>query len=117
MRVVVDASELASEKPSEPSGEGQEAEETSVPGPGEERTIIDELASFLSERLGREVLVSGSELTLEVDDTAGKKRVKQLLKKFLYKRGLDEDYRVISVGEGALKVKHRRFPKVRPGWA
>jgi len=117
--VAIDASELASAKSEEPKPSGGEevpAEregappETAVP----ERTVIDELATFLSERLGVEVLISGSELTLEVEDRAARRRVKQLLKKFLYKRGLDEEFRVISLGEEGFKIKYRRFPRIKP---
>ena len=119
MRVAIDASELVSARSEEPKPSGGEEESAEREGaPPEaavpERTVIDELAAFLSERLGVEVLISGSELTLEVEDRAARRRVKQLLKKFLYKRGLDEEFRVISLGEEGFKIKHRRFPRIRP---
>ena len=119
MRVAIDASELVSARSEEPKPSGGEEESAEREGaPPEaavpERTVIDELAAFLSERLGVEVLISGSELTLEVEDRAARRRVKQLLKKFLYKRGLDEEFRVISLGEEGFKIKYRRFPRIRP---
>lgn len=119
VRVAIDASELASAKPEEPrpsGGEEAPAEQEGAPpeAAAPERTVIDELATFLSERLGVEVLISGSELILEVEGRAARRRVKQLLKKFLYKHGLDEEFRVISLGEEGFKIKYRRFPRIRP---
>ncbi|RLI08921.1 hypothetical protein DRO32_01620 [Candidatus Bathyarchaeota archaeon] len=73
---------------------------------------MDELASFLSERLGCEVLVEGGGLTAEVEDEVPRRRIKQLLKKFLHKQELVDDYRVISVGE-VFKIKRRRFPRLK----
>ena len=119
MRVAIDASELVSARSEEPKpsgGEEASAEREGAPPEAAvpEGTVVDELAAFLSERLGVEVLISGSELTLEVEDRAARRRVKQLLKKFLYKRGLDEEFRVISLREAGFKIKYRRFPRIRP---
>ena len=110
LRVVVDASELPKPEEEEGGREGAAEEE----GTAEEgvRTLVDELASFLSEKLGCEVLIEGGELTVEVGDRSLRKRIKQLLKKFLYKQGLRDDYRVISIGEG-FKIKRRRFPRLK----
>jgi len=115
LRLVIDASELtAEETKKEEEAKGEEAGE----GEGEEeKTVIDELASFLSGRLGKEVAISGDELILEVEGPAERRRVKQLLKKFLYKKRLDDDFRVIALEEGgALKIKSRRFPRLRTRW-
>jgi len=114
MRVVVEAGELLEVKKEErekktEEGEGGETGPTGV----EERTIIDDLAEFLSQRLGKEVMISGDEVHLEVEGSAMRKRVKQLLKKFLHKQGLKEDLRVISVGEGVFRIKKRRFPRLK----
>ena len=127
LRLVIDASELTAEeqkkeekgKEKEEEGkEGEEGEEAGEEGEEEEeKTIIDELASFLSERLKKEIAISGGELSLDVEGPAERRRVKQLLKKFLYKKRLDDDFRVIALEEGgALKIKSRRFPKLRPRW-
>ncbi len=119
MRLVIDVRELAGEETGE-KVERKETEEGEEGGEerGEEGGIVDELAAFLSERLGKEVAISGDELSLEVEGPAERRRVKQLLKKFLYKKRLDDDFRVIAVEEGgALKIKSRRFPKIKPRWA
>ncbi|HDJ26588.1 MAG TPA: hypothetical protein ENF34_04665, partial [Candidatus Bathyarchaeota archaeon] len=97
---------------------GGEAEEAEAEGgaeeaPEEEKTLVDELAAFLSERLGREVELVGSEIRVDVGGPKEKKRVKQLLKKFLHKWELEDDFRVISLGEGAFRVKKRRFPRLK----
>ena len=125
MRVAIDVSDLTSESlpkeaeekeatgEEEGKGEGEVEETGEEAGGAEERTIVDELASFLSERLGREVLVTGSELEVEVEGPAERRRVRQLLKKFLHKYDLKDDYRVISWGEGGFRVKRRRFPRLK----
>ena len=120
VKVVVDASELAGEKGPETEEKGEEVEAELEEGEGagegteaEEKTLVDELASFLSERLGREVEVSGGEIRLEVEGPAGRRRIKQLVKKFLHKWELEDDFRVISLGEGVFKVKKRRFPRLK----
>ena len=119
LKLVIDASELAAEeKEKEKEGEGEKEEGEESEEEAEEKTIVDELASFLSERLGKEITISGDELSLDVEGPAERRRVKQLLKKFLYKKRLDDDFRVIALEEGgALKVKSRRFPRLRPRWA
>ena len=118
---MIDASELAAEekeKEKEKEGEEEKEEGEESEKEAEEKTIVDELASFLSERLGKEITISGDELSLDVEGPAERRRVKQLLKKFLYKKRLDDDFRVIALEEGgALKVKSRRFPRLRPRWA
>ena len=124
LRLVIDASELAAEERKKEEKEKEEEKEEEDEEAGEEgeeeeeKTIVDELASFLSERLGKEIAISGDELSLDVEGPAERRRVKQLLKKFLYKRRLDDDFRVIALEEGgALKIKSRRFPRLRPRWA
>jgi len=119
LKLVIDASELAAEeKEKEKEGEGEKEEGEESEEEAEEKTIVDELASFLSERLGKEITISGDELSLDVEGPAERRRVKQLLKKFLYKKRLDDDFRVIALEEGgALKIKSRRFPRLRPRWA
>jgi len=117
MRVVIEAGELlrakAEVEEEEKAEKAEEEEAREGEGAAEERTVIDDLASFLSERLGRDVLISGDELSLEVEEAATRRRVKQLLKKFLYKQGLDEELRVISLGEGVFRIKRRRFPRLK----
>lgn len=122
MRVVIDAGEIVGEKKpegqEEAEGEAEGVEAEAEVEAEEERTLVDELASFLSQRLGREVKVSGSELSVDVEGPSEKRRVKQLLKKFLYKWELEDDFRVISLGEGVFRIKKRRFPRLRKStWA
>ena len=120
MRITVDASEL----PGPEKEEKAEAAEATEEGEGgaelPQRSLVDELASFLGERLGCEVMVEGSEISLELGEGRGlRRRVRQLLKKFLYKQGLTDDFRVISTGEGGFRIKRRRFPRLkeRARWA
>jgi len=114
---VIDASELTAEEEKKEKEEEKKREAGEEETEEEEKTIIDELASFLSERLRKEIAISGGELSLDVEGPAERKRIKQLLKKFLYKKRLDDDFRVIALEEGgALKIKSRRFPRLRPRW-
>ncbi len=128
MRITVDASELPGPEEEEEQAEtavegGEEGEEESVEEAGQAqvpRSLVDQLASFLGEKLGCEALVEGREIHLEVEEEKGiRRRVRQLLKKFLYKQGLTDDFRVISAGGGGFKIKRRRFPRLksRAGWA
>ena len=73
---------------------------------------VESLATFLGERLGTDIRGSGGTLVLELpDNQAGaRRRLRQLLKKFLHKEGLSEQFRVISDGGGGFIVK-RRKPK------
>jgi len=112
LRVVIDASELPKPEEEERKEEASEGGEEGEATEASMRTLVDELASFLSERLRCEVLIEGGELTVEVEDRASRRKVKQLLKKFLYKQGLRDDYRVISMGEG-FKIKRRRVPRFK----
>ena len=117
LRLVIDASELMAEEEKKEKEEEKKREAGEEETEEEEKTIIDELASFLSERLRKEIAISGGELSLDVEGPAERKRIKQLLKKFLYKKRLDDDFRVIALEEGgALKIKSRRFPRLRPRW-
>ncbi|HDI42653.1 hypothetical protein DRO48_01785 [Candidatus Bathyarchaeota archaeon] len=73
---------------------------------------VERLATFLGERLGTDVRGSGGALVLELPDgqAGARRRLRQLLKKFLYREGLSEEFRVISDGGGGFIVK-RRKPK------
>jgi len=75
---------------------------------------VDDLAEFLKEKLGAEVEVSGDEVSLGFGEEKGGKgfsrsRVRMLLRKFLHKTELKEDFRVIAGKEGSLIVKEKKI--------
>ncbi len=73
---------------------------------------IQALASFVKEKTSAEVTADGQKLTVTGEGAAvSKKYLRVVVKKFLHKRELKEDYRVISdrEEENALKVKERKI--------
>ena len=119
MRITVDASELPGPEKEE-EAKATEAEEGGPEAEVTQRSLVEELASFLGERLGCEVMVEGGEISLELGEGQGlRRKVRQLLKKFLYKQGLTDEFRVISTGGGGFRIKRRRFPRLkeRGRWA
>jgi hypothetical protein len=88
MEIKVDASELKKEK----------------------GTSIKELADFLKEKTSADVTTESEEVTVKGEGEAvSKKYVKVLLKKFLHREKLKENYRVIMNEDNVLKVKERRI--------
>jgi hypothetical protein len=78
---------------------------------GEGNETIQALAAFLKEKTSAEVSADGQKLTVKGEGAAvSKKYLRVVVKKFLHKRELKEDYRVISDSEeeNALKVKERK---------
>jgi len=76
---------------------------------GEGKDAIKELADFLKEKTGAEVTTESKKVTVKGEGAAvSKKYLRVLVKKFLHKRELKEDYRVISSKEDTLKVKERK---------
>jgi hypothetical protein len=69
----------------------------------------EDLAVFLKEKLGTEVDSSTDEISLETEKEGGKglarSYVRVLLKKFLYKTELEEDFHVISGKENSFVIK------------
>jgi hypothetical protein len=88
MEIKVDASELKKEK----------------------GDAVKELADFLKEKTSADVTTESKEVTVKGEGEAvSKKYVKVLLKKFLHKEKLKENYRVIMNEDNVLKVKERRI--------
>ena len=88
MEIKVDASELKKEK----------------------GDVVKELADFLKEKTSADVTTESKEVTVKGEGEAvSKKYVKVLLKKFLHKQALKENYRVIMDEDDVLKVKARRL--------
>jgi Ribosomal L22e protein family len=70
---------------------------------------IQALADFLKEKTSADVTTEGRKITVKGEGEAiTKKYLRVLLKKFLYKRELKENFRIISGEENTLKVKERK---------
>jgi len=71
---------------------------------------IEDLATFLKEKLGTEIDTSDSELSVNIkeDKKLSKSYLRVLLRKFLHKTELKEDFRVIAGKEGSFVVKERK---------
>jgi hypothetical protein len=74
---------------------------------------VEDLAAFLKEKLGTEIDVSTSELSLETEKEKDKKMsrtyIRVLLKKFLHKTELKEDYHIIAGKENSLVIKQTKI--------
>jgi len=69
---------------------------------------IQALADFLKEKTSADVATEGRKITVKGEGEAvTKKYLRVLLKKFLHKRELKENFRIISSEENTLKVKER----------
>ena len=77
---------------------------------GEGNEVIQELADFIKEKTAAEVTTESKKVTVKGEGAAvSKKYLRVLVKKFLHKRKLKEDYSVISdEEENTLKVKERK---------
>jgi hypothetical protein len=77
----------------------------------EGKDVIAELADFLKEKTGAEVTTESKKVTVKGEGAAvSKKYLRVLVKKFLHKRELKENFRVISdEEEDTLKVKERKI--------
>jgi hypothetical protein len=77
---------------------------------GEGDEVIQALASFVREKTSAEVSTEGQKVTVKGEGAAvSKKYLRVVLKKFLHKRELKENYRVISEEENTLKVKEKKI--------
>ena len=74
---------------------------------GADGETIKELEEFLKEKLGIEVNFAGDEAVIETEKIK-KSHLKVILKKFLHKIDLKEDFRIISVGNNTFLFKERR---------
>jgi hypothetical protein len=68
------------------------------------------LADFLEGKLDARVDSAKNEVTMEFEEGKGASRscLRLLLRKFLHKEALKEDFRVISGGENSFIVKERK---------
>jgi hypothetical protein len=75
-----------------------------------EKDAVEKLNKFIKERIGVESSVSGKEIILnyEEDEFLGKRKIKELIKKFLRREELDEDLRVVSTAPDTLFINVRK---------
>ena len=73
---------------------------------------IKELAEFLEKKIEAKIDVGSNEITVKPGDEGKavppKAYLRVLLRKFLHRAELKEDFRVISSGENVLMIKTRR---------
>lgn len=72
---------------------------------------VKELAEFLGEKIQAKIDVGGNEITVKTENediVLSKAHMRVLLRKFLHKSELKEDFRVISGGENVFMIKTRR---------
>ena len=71
---------------------------------------VKDLASFLEKRLDGTVSVTKKEVNLEFEEgkEASRSCLRLLLRKFLHRADLKEDFRVISGGENSFIIKARK---------
>ena len=70
---------------------------------------IQALADFLKEKTSADVTTEGKKITVKGESEAvAKKYLRVLLKKFLHKRELKENFRIISNEENTLRVKEKK---------
>lgn len=81
-----------------------------------EGEIIKELAEFLEEKIKAKIDAGSSEITVKPENEGkavlSKSYLRVLLRKFLHKTELKEDFRVISSGENVLMIKTRRGARI-----
>ncbi len=70
--------------------------------------IVKDLVNFLKNRFGEEVKSTGREITIPEANAPTKARLRVLIKRFLHKMELKEDFRVISSGENTFTIKERK---------
>jgi hypothetical protein len=68
------------------------------------------LADFLEGKVDASVVAAKNEVSMEFEEgkEASRSRLRLLLRKFLHKEALKEDFRVISGGENSFIVKERK---------
>ncbi len=72
---------------------------------------IKKLGEFLEDKLQAKIDVADREITVspkDKGDVASREYLKVLLRKFLYKEELKEEFRVIAGKENSLVIKERR---------
>ena len=71
---------------------------------------VKDLTDFLEKRLDSTVVLAKKEVTLEFEEgkEASRSYLRLLLRKFLHREALKEDFRVISGGENLFVMKERK---------
>jgi len=73
---------------------------------------IEDMTAFLKDKLGIEIDVSSSEISLDTEKEKGKglsrSHLRVLLKKFLHKTELKEDFHVIAGKENSFIIKETK---------
>ena len=69
---------------------------------------VKDLTNFLRDRFGEGVKATGREITIPEESASTKAKLRVLIKRFLHKMELKEDFRVISSGENTFTIKERR---------
>jgi hypothetical protein len=73
---------------------------------------IKELAEFLGEKIQAKINVADKEISLEPikkGEIPSKDYLKVLLRKFLHKKGLKDEFRVLAGKDNILIIKERKF--------
>jgi hypothetical protein len=75
-----------------------------------EGNAVQELVDFLESKLESKIVSSKKEVTLEFEEgkEATRSCLRLLLKKFLHRAALREDFRVISGGENSFILKEKK---------
>ena len=75
-----------------------------------EGNAVQELVDFLESKLEGKIVSSKKEVTLEFEEgkDATRSCLRLLLKKFLHRAALREDFRVISGGENSFILKEKK---------
>ena len=75
-----------------------------------EGDAVQELVDFLESKLESKIVSSKKEVTLEFEEgkDATRSCLRLLLKKFLHRAALREDFRVISGGENSFILKEKK---------
>jgi hypothetical protein len=75
-----------------------------------EGDAVQELVDFLESKLESKIVSSKKEVTLEFEEgkEATRSCLRLLLKKFLHRAALREDFRVISGGENSFILKEKK---------
>ena len=71
---------------------------------------VKELGDFLEKKLDGTVVPAKKEVTLEFEEgkEVSRSRLRLLLRKFLHRADLKEDFRVISGGENSFIIKEKK---------
>ncbi|UCE16219.1 MAG: 60S ribosomal protein L22 [Candidatus Bathyarchaeota archaeon] len=79
---------------------------------GENGENVKDLAEFLEDKVNAKTNIAGSEITLNYEDKGevpSKTYLRVLLRKFLHKAELKEDFRVISGKGNVFIIKERKI--------